>query len=488
VSMAPYRSITGQLGLVEAVADVRTGRTTCEELTKRAVDTAQSHAKLNAVITLDAEQALSSAWQSDRERSCRGPLWGIPIVINDNIHVAGLPNTAGTPALADFVPTTDALVVSRLRAAGALVIAKTNLHEMSLGVTGGESATGPVRNAWDPNRLAGGGSAGAAVMVALGVLAGLGTDTCGSVRIPAALNGVCALRPSVGRYPANGVTPMSVSRDTVGPIAATMADLTLLHSVLADEHPGTETYPRMPPRLGVPVTYRSGPCERAALECFERALDRLRSKGVIVVEVRGFPLEGIERRIGIPILAYELRRELGHYLHTYQTKITVDDLADRIRGPGVRDFFRRHLVCDATRVISAVEYDLAFTRGRAEVFRQYRHVFRTYQLDALVLPTTPHRASTMRLCDPPPAAEFAVHPAPGSLIDLPELAQPAPSANAHAADVFTRHTSPGGIVGLPGLTLPMPTEDGLPAGLALDGYPGGDRALLALGRELERML
>ena len=486
--MTAYRSITGQRGLAESVADLKSGRVTGEELAAEAIETAQLHERLNAVVTLDVEQALSAAWEADRDRSIDGPLRGVPIVVNDNIHVAGMPNTAGTPALANFVPMVDAPAVSRLRAAGALVIAKSNLHEMCVGVTGGESATGAVRNAWNPDRLAGGGSAGAAVLVALGVLGGLGTDTCGSVRIPAALNGVCGLRPSSGRYPGTGVTPMSVSRDTVGPIASTMADLTILDSVLANEPPRTDGYPHSPLRLGVPANYRLGPCEPATVEYFERALDRLRSKGVIVVEVSGFPFEGIERRVGIPILAYELRRELGQYLRIHRTKVTVEELASQIRGTGVRDFFKRHLVRDATKVISDEEYDHAYGRGRAEVLSHYRNVFRSFKLDALVFPATPHRASTLRLCDPPPSAEFAAHPHPGSLIDLPELDEPAPSANAHAADVFTRHTAPGGIVGLPGLTLPVLVDDDLPVGLALDGYPGGDRALLALGRELEQIL
>jgi mandelamide amidase len=491
-------------GVVEGRTGPRLDQPASYSLTERMLDTALRHADLNPMITVDAEESLRAAWQADRDWPGDGPLRGIPMVINDNIHVAGMPNTAGTPALANFVPPEDAPVVSSLRGAGAFVLGKSNMHELSVGVTGGESMAGAVHNARDSHRLAGGSSAGAAVMVALGIPAALGVDFCGSARIPAALNGVCALRPSAGRYSMEAITPLSSSRGTVAPMAATVADLAVLDSVLAGELSGISDSANFSdtldadtlgtlgsattPRLGVPVTYRSAHCDRATLECFEKAVDRLRSKGVVVVEVATFPLEGVERRIGIPILAYEFRRELIRYLRTYLPSLTLTELAGRITGTGVRQFFQRHILSRPVGAITHENYDAALAAGRAELLGYYRNVFRTHQLDALVYPTVPRQPSQLELRTAPAPGARGESLLEASPTDLPELAEEMPTVNAHAAEVFTRHTAPGSIVGLPGLTLPVPTGDGPAVGLGLDGPPGGDRALLALGRRLERLL
>jgi len=452
-------------GPVRALAH-RDDRVTSRSLTEDALDIARRHAGHNALITVDAEGALREAWRADRRRAGRGPLHGVPVVVKDNIHVAGMPNTAGTPALADFVPRADAPVVSRLRAAGALVLGKTNLHELCMGVSGAESAAGAVRNAWAPDRLAGGSSAGTAVLVALGLPAGLGTDTGGSIRIPAALNGVCGLRPSLGRYPTDGVTPLSATRDTVGPIARTVADLAVLDSVLAGEPIGSvRGRPASVLRLGVPAEVTSGPCDRETLAAFDHALGRLRAVGVTVVDVGQLGLDGIERRVGLPITAFEARHGLTGYLQTYLPSLTLEGLVAAIAGPQVRRFFRTHVVPGSPGAVAQADYRAAITLGRARLLGQYRRVFRAHRLDALVFPSTPRQA--------PPVGSGG----------------PAGGDGWAAFEVFTRHTAAGSLIGLPGLTLPIPAPaGGLPVGLALDGPPGGDRLLLDIGRLLEDIL
>lgn len=448
------------------LTSLRAGDATSTALTERALEVARASAAHNALIDLDAERALEAAWRADREPGYRGPLHGVPMIVKDNIHVAGMPNTAGTPALAGFVPPEDAPVISRLRDAGALVIGKANLHELSMGITGGESAAGAVRNAVDPTRISGGSSSGTAVLVALGMLAGLGTDTAGSVRIPAALNGVCGLRPTTGRYPREAITPLCSTRDTVGPMAATIADLTVLDGVLAGiplADAGRRPPADNPPRLGIPSTYWARCCDSRVTDLFDRALERLRSDGIEMVEVgteeQVAMLDGIERRFGLIITAFEARRELTNYLRTYRPELSLDQLVERISGAEVRDFFLRHVVDDAPLLIQREDYLEAMSRLPGRLLRWIRKLYRTNRLDAVIYPTTPSRAA------------------------------PLGSGGAEMFDLYTRHTAPGSLSGLPGLTLPIPVPPGeLPVGLSLEGPPSGDRALLALGCRIERIL
>src|SRR5581483_2150792 len=216
------------------------GKITSHALTSAALARAKANSDLNAFITLDEEGALKAAVAFDTQGAGAGgkPLGGVPIVIKDNIEVAGLPCTAGTPALKSFIPSADAPVVAKLRAAGAVIIGKTSMHELAFGISGYNTAfkTGAeygVRNAYDHTLIAGGSSSGTGAAIGARIVAGgLGTDTGGSVRVPGALDGCASLRPTVGRYPQAGIAPISHTRDTAGPMAATMADVALLDRVI----------------------------------------------------------------------------------------------------------------------------------------------------------------------------------------------------------------------------------------------------------------
>lgn len=186
----------------------------------------ETHKNLGAFISLDFDGAMRTAEQLERlDRGNLPPLFGVPIAVKDLIDVAGLKTTAGSLFFKDNVAKQDAFIIELLRKAGAIIVGKTNLHEIALGVTNNNPHFGPCRNPYDPTKISGGSSGGSAVAVATGMaVAALGTDTGGSIRIPAALCGVVGLKPTYGRVSVRGVIPLAWHLDHVGPIARCVED------------------------------------------------------------------------------------------------------------------------------------------------------------------------------------------------------------------------------------------------------------------------
>ena len=246
---------------------------------------------LNAFITVFEAEAMAQARALDeelRQGRSRGPLHGLPVSIKDLIDVEGAATTAASRVRLDHIARSDATVVSRLRAAGAVIIGKCNLHEFALGTTSDESAFGPVRNPHDTTRSPGGSSGGSAAAVAADLgWASIGSDTGGSIRIPAAACGVVGLKPTFGEIPTTGVVPLSVSLDHVGPIARSVRDAWILYGVLK----GTGDLPTAPPpasqlRLGKLGGYFADVLDADVRSRFGSALDRLRTPGASVRDVR----------------------------------------------------------------------------------------------------------------------------------------------------------------------------------------------------------
>jgi len=198
----------------------------------------QLNPKLNAYITVTSDLALAQAKKAEAELFAprgrkgyrdRGPLHGIPISLKDNVYTAGIRTTAGSKILKDFIPKEDAAAVAQLKNAGAVIVGKTNMHEFAYGVTSNNPHYGPVRNPWDVSRIPGGSSGGSAAAVAAGLCYGsIGTDTGGSIRIPASLCGIVGLKPHFRRVSTQGVVPLSKSLDHVGPLARTVLDAALI--------------------------------------------------------------------------------------------------------------------------------------------------------------------------------------------------------------------------------------------------------------------
>lgn len=244
---------------------------------------------LNAFITVFDADAMDRARVLDeelRQGRSRGPLHGRIISIKDLIDVNGFPTTAASHVRAGHIARADAAVVSRLREAGAVIIGKTNLHEFALGTTSDESAFGPVRNPRDPSRSPGGSSGGSAAAVAAGMgWASIGTDTGGSIRIPASACGVVGLKPTFGEIPTVGVVPLSVSLDHVGPLAENVSDAWSIYDVLAGAvRPRASSHAIDNVRLGKLGGYFLEKLDADVRARFEEALNRLKDAGASIVD------------------------------------------------------------------------------------------------------------------------------------------------------------------------------------------------------------
>jgi mandelamide amidase len=459
-----------ELSAGEAAARIRAGTLKSEDLVRALADVIERRRDLNAFISFDRERALASAHKADTfaaRKSFAGPLHGVPIVIKDNIHVAGLPNSAGTPALRDFVPTRSAPVAEKLIRAGAIVLGKTNMHELAFGITSNNAAFGPARNAYDPSRIAGGSSGGTANAIAARMApAGLGSDTGGSIRIPAALNGIAGLRPTLGRYAQEGITPIAHSRDTAGPMAREVADLVLLDSVITGARDRVTAPPLKGLRLGVcrAVFFRDLEPETERLT--EATLDRLQAAGAEIVEVDMAGLVDLNAKISFPVALYEARTDLTRYLKRFRPALDLLTLAERIASPDVKGLFASAIVPGAKDAVPDKAY-LDALAARPQLQRLYADTFKNHHIAALVFPTTPLPAAPIGDDETTP---LNGHPVPTFF-------------------TFIQNTDPGSNAGIPGLSVPIGrTTGGLPIGLELDGPANSDRRLLGIGLAVEALL
>ena len=314
----------GPTSAANAAEDFCAGKLSSEKMVSAALARAKERADLNAFVTLDEAGALAAAQRADAGKGharCK-PLSGVPIVIKDNIEVARLPTTGGTPALKGYVPKADAPVVKKLRDAGAIVLGKTNMHELAFGISGYNPAynTGPqvgVRNAYDARAVAGGSSSGTgAALGARIVMAGLGTDTGGSVRIPCAFNGCASLRPTVGRYSQKGILPISHTRDTAGPMALAMGDVELLDRVISGAK-RAEAADLKTVRLGLVKDFLAN-TDADTQAAFDAALAKARAAGVTVVDVQMPKLMELNGAVSFPIALYEAYDDVVKYLQQHR--------------------------------------------------------------------------------------------------------------------------------------------------------------------------
>lgn len=416
-------------------------------MTLTAVQLAETHLaqaeklnpQLNAVIAIRTKAALQDARRADAAAArgeSLGLLHGMTITVKDNIDIAGEPTTAGAAFMADNLATCDAPVVERLRKAGAVLVGKANMAELAFGSRSFSAIGGQCRNPWDTTRIPGGSSGGSAVSVAADMCVGsLGTDTGGSVRLPAAFNGVSGIRPTFGRVPIRGVVPVSEHNDTVGPLARSVGDVARIFAVVAGYDmldPSTVDAPLgnfLPTlgdgiagrRIGVPRSFYFDGCEPGVAEAVMAAAQLLERAGAVLVDV------------DVP-MASEAHVHLSRSVFSDVCHVYYEQLTKRPETitAAVVERMRNGLA------VTGVEY------AESMAFRtRYRVMLRQLfsEVDILLSPTSPVAA--------PPIDDGA------NLLE--------------ATKAVTRNTYAGSMGSLPGLSVPVGlTADGLPIGMQLE--------------------
>ena len=449
------------LDLVDAARRIAAGDVSPLELTAACLQRIGAmDSQVNAFITVTEDQAVYDAGVRGAELARGdepGPLAGVPIALKDLFDTAGVRTTAGSRFFAERVPDQDAAVVQKLRDAGAVILGKLNMHEWALGVTNDNPHYGACHNPWALDRITGGSSGGSAAALAAGMCFGtLGSDTGGSIRIPAALCGVVGLKPTYGRVSTRGVVPLSWSLDHVGPMARRVTDAAVLLDVIAGRDaadPGSADVPTDSYvagiddgiagwRIGVIADEWLGDVDAEVRASVRAAVDALASAGAWVDELSAPELRDAARLNGLMTTADAAA------FHRERMEQAPDDF-----GADILTRLRRGAGYGAADYANARRRQTILRRTFSSWFVEHGGA-----LDAVVLPTTPIAAPR--------------------IAGLDAVATAAP---------LTRLTAPFNFTGLPALSVPCGvTSDGLPIGLQIVGAPWAERRVLRVGRSYER--
>jgi aspartyl-tRNA(Asn)/glutamyl-tRNA(Gln) amidotransferase subunit A len=422
--------------------------------------------KLNAYLTVTPELALAEANKAEAELCSprsrkshrdRGPLHGVPISLKDNIYTAGIRTTAGSKILQDFIQLHDAPLVTQLLEAGAVLLGKTNMHEFAYGVTSNNPHYGPVHNPWDLARISGGSSGGSAAAVAAGLCYGsIGTDTGGSIRIPAGLCGIVGLKPTIGRVNTDGTIPLSPRLDCVGPLARSAQDAALLLDPILvrgkhEQRLSSSSKPssqKQKLKLGLPDEFFFNIISSDVLRVFQAALHSFCKLGAKI------------KNVSIPLL--EETENAGNQIawpeatHYHQQAGWFPARAAEY-GEDVRTRLEMGTKVSGTVYLEALEM-------RDKFIQQVHLVMADAAVDALVFPTTPITAPLIN--EETTRVNEKDHPTRALLL---------------------RNNRPANLAGVPAISIPCGfTPGGLPVGLQLIGAVTDEHLLLRIARQFER--
>jgi aspartyl-tRNA(Asn)/glutamyl-tRNA(Gln) amidotransferase subunit A len=445
------------------------------EITNLFLDRIEKHnPNMNAYLTITRDAALAAARESEKrikQKRSRGPLEGIPIALKDNIWTRGIRTTAGSKILQNFVPDNDATVAASLHRAGAVILGKTNLHEFAYGISTNNPHFGPTRNPWDLTRIPGGSSGGSAAAIAAGLcVASVGTDTGGSIRIPAALCGIVGLKPTFGRVSCHNVVALAPTFDHVGPLARTVEDAALILGIIAGRDPldtTTLAQPRSKPfgdfrqlvrclhphfskkrplKLGLPRQYFFTSLSEDVRDAVKSAVHSFEQLGAIVEEISLPQIsDGDDASTSIALA------EATHY-HQSQGWFPAhsaeygEDVRKRLEmGMDIRA--ADYLVARDVQKRVRAEFDSALTR-----------------VDAIVAPTVPITA--------PHIGE--------NIIEIESAEEPVRGA-------LIRLNRPANFTGLPAISIPCGwADENLPVGLQLIGRAWEEEQLLTIAQLFEK--
>ncbi len=452
--MAPATELCA-LSLAEAASLVAAKKLSPVEITQACLARIEKlNPSLNAFITVTAEPALEQASAAEREIAAghyRGPLHGIPIALKDLIDTAGVRTTAASALFQERVPGEDGAVVQRLKEVGAVVVGKTNLHEFAYGGSGVVSYYGAARNPWKREHITGGSSSGSAAAVAAGMcFAALGTDTAGSIRLPAACCGIVGLKPTYGLVSARGVIPLSWSYDHVGPMARTVRDAALVLRAIAGYDPGD-------------VTSRDFPQSGRTLEASDSSL-RL----------------GIVRQFFFDDLEPDVAAAMNNALQVLET-LTA----------GLND---ASMPIDTDRTVQSAEayaYHAPFVAEHADLYQPetLRRIQRGQAISAGEYIVKRNELKHLRRSAADLFCDYDLLITPASPVAAPSLAelQANPDDLRRRELVLLRNTRPFNVLGSPAVSVPCGfTRAGLPVGLQIAGAPGDDARVLQLAHAYEQ--
>lgn len=430
----------------------------------------QQGPRLNAVLTINPN-ALKEAEALDRERATkgpRGPLHGIPVIVKDNYGTTDMPTTAGSMALIGFVPANDAFQVRKLREAGAVIIGKSNLHELASGITTISSAGGQTLNPYDPSRNPGGSSGGTGAAIAASfAAAGMGTDTCGSIRIPSSQNNLVGLRPTKGLSSISGIVPLSVTQDVGGPLARSVEDLASMLDATIGEDPADpathlqpgQTRPKFSTAIhgGALINARIGILEplfgdasddQDVIRIVRAAVEEMKKEGAIAVSV---PMPELNAATaGTSVIDFEFSEDFRTYLAQSPSPPvhSLQEIMDKgLFHASLEGGYRRRL---ESKGRDSDEYRKALAK-RTVLAQMLLKAMDDQNLDALVYPTLKRRPA--RIGDAQGGSNCQLSPSTG----------------------FPAITMPAGF-----------TADGLPIGVELFGRPFDDAKLVSLAYDYER--
>jgi aspartyl-tRNA(Asn)/glutamyl-tRNA(Gln) amidotransferase subunit A len=428
----------------------------------------QLNPKLNAYITVTSELALAQAEKAEAELFAprsrkghrdRGPLHGIPISLKDNIYTKNIRTTAGSKILKDLVPLHDAVVWVKLQEAGAILLGKTNLHEFAYGVTTNNPHYGPTRNPWDLDRIPGGSSGGSAVAVAAGLCYGsIGTDTGGSIRIPASLCGVVGLKPGIGRVSVEGVVPLSPRLDFVGPLARTVGDAALLLEPIFVRGKTEQSLSPIRKVSKRTSKFRLGLPKEFFLDLLSEDVYLEFHEAVRFLEKRGVPI----KEISLPLL--KETEEAGNHIAWpeathYHQQAGWFPAYSADYGEDVRTRLEMGANVSATTYLKALE-------TRDKFIQQLHLAMADANVDAIVVPTTPIAAPL-----------------------IGEEKTRIGKENHSTRTLLLRLNRPANLAGIPALSLPCGfTATGLPVGLQLMGAITDELLLLRIAQVAQGLL